>query len=260
MSAKYKSSRKAIPVRTEEAVLAKSRRRCTLCFGLHGDRKEKLGQIAHLDRNRSNNAESNLAWMCLDHHSLFDSTTKQHKNYTIPEVKEYRRRLYKVLHSAPQRSSRRVRRSSASKPKTAERSAKATNSPVASGANISQPINSPTVNLSLPAPTSGTLGRERYDEWRELEQLAGQLVEELASYRPLDQSMVAPKMVEYRQAAGRFARYDNVRRAILQLQNSLDRMFAAKRDRNDDEENLRSELDRDLKKLLSVSDQVTERD
>jgi hypothetical protein len=37
--------------------------------------------------------------------------------------------------------------------------------------------------------------------------------------------------VEYRQAAGRFARYDDVRRAILQLQNTFERMFAAKREK-----------------------------
>jgi hypothetical protein len=42
-------------------------------------------------------------------------------------------------------------------------------SAIASGSNISQRINSPTttLNLSLPAPRSGTPARERYDEWRE---------------------------------------------------------------------------------------------
>ncbi len=39
---------------------------------------------------------------------------------------------------------------------------------LASGFNISQNINSPTLNFSLPAPTSGTPARERYDEWREI--------------------------------------------------------------------------------------------
>jgi len=39
---------------------------------------------------------------------------------------------------------------------------------VASGANISQTINSPTLNLSLPAPSFGAPGRERYVEWREV--------------------------------------------------------------------------------------------
>jgi len=66
--------------------------------------------------------------------------------------------------------------------------------------------------------------------------------------------------VEYRQAAGRFARYDDVRRAILQLQNTFERMFAAKRDYNDDEEKIRSELDRDLKKLLKACDQANKTD
>src|SRR5260370_12436456 len=144
MSLKYKSPRKAIPIRIEKAVLAKSRRRCTLCFGLDGDLTEKRGQIAHLDGNRNNNAESNLAWMCLDHHRLFDSKTKQHKNYTIPEVKEYRRKLYKALRLIPQRSSsHRARRSSASKPNRAKRSTKIINSPVATNANISHTVYSP---------------------------------------------------------------------------------------------------------------------
>src|SRR5260370_4484130 len=133
MSLKYKSPRKAIPIRIEKAVLAKSRRRCTLCFGLDGDLTEKRGQIAHLDGNRNNNAESNLAWMCLDHHSLFDSKTKQHKNYTVSEVKEYRRRLYKALHPTLLRSPRRARRHrpSTAKPKQAEGSVNVKNSPVA---------------------------------------------------------------------------------------------------------------------------------
>jgi hypothetical protein len=93
-----------------------------------------------------------------------------------------------------------------------------------------------------------------------LEERAGQLVEELASHRTLAQSIVGPKLEEYRQAVGRFARYDDVRRAILQLQNTLERMFVAKRDHNDDEEKLRVELYRDLKKLLSACDHVTGRD
>jgi hypothetical protein len=46
--------------------------------------------------------------------------------------------------------------------------AKVTNSPVASGSNISQTINSSTLNLSLPAPASGAPGHERYREWREV--------------------------------------------------------------------------------------------
>jgi pyrimidine deaminase RibD-like protein len=107
---------------------------------------------------------------------------------------------------------------------------------------------------------TANLPRKGNERLPALEELAGQLVEELASYRPLDPSKVAPMLEEFRQAAGRFARYDHVRRAILQLQNTLERMFATKRDHTDDEQELRSELDRDLKQLLSACDQISERD
>jgi hypothetical protein len=89
--------RRPTPLGVETAVLANSARRCALCFYLNGDLTEKRGQIAHLDRNRNNPAEDNLAFMCLDHHSLFDSKTSQHKNYTIPEVKAARTKLYELV-------------------------------------------------------------------------------------------------------------------------------------------------------------------
>jgi hypothetical protein len=81
----------------ETAVLANSARRCALCFHLDGDLTEQHGQIAHLDGDRSNSAEDNLAFMCLKHHSLYDSTTRQHKNYTIQEVKAARTKLYELV-------------------------------------------------------------------------------------------------------------------------------------------------------------------
>jgi hypothetical protein len=98
------------------------------------------------------------------------------------------------------------------------------------------------------------------DRFFALEEQAGQLVEELSSYRSLDQTKVASSLEEFRQTAGRFARYDSVRRAILDLQNNLERMFVTKRDREDDERLLRSELDVNLKKLLKACDEITKRD
>lgn len=79
---------------TETAIVTKSRRRCAICFGLHGDRSKKRGQIAHLDRNRTNNVEDNLAFLCLDHHDEYDSKTSQSKGLTEQEVKVYRGQLY----------------------------------------------------------------------------------------------------------------------------------------------------------------------
>ena len=90
-----KPDRKKTPSETEDFVLVSSARRCALCFYLSSDTEEKAGQIAHLDQNPSNTAEDNLIWMCLEHHSLYDSKNRQHKNYKISEVKTYRKILYK---------------------------------------------------------------------------------------------------------------------------------------------------------------------
>jgi hypothetical protein len=89
--------RKPTPAEIETAVFLKSARRCPLCFHLHIDLAEKNGQIAHLDGNPSNSAEDNLAFLCLDHHTLYDSKTRQHKNYTIHEVKAARADLYRAI-------------------------------------------------------------------------------------------------------------------------------------------------------------------
>jgi hypothetical protein len=83
----------------ESRVLTRSARRCCLCFSLKRDFSEKEGQIAHLDQNPANRAEDNLAFLCLRHHSLYDSRTSQHKNYTIMEVKSARDALYERVQS-----------------------------------------------------------------------------------------------------------------------------------------------------------------
>lgn len=88
------SNRKKIPKITETRVLVSSRRRCAICFGLDTNTEEKKGQIAHLDRDNSNNNVDNLAYLCLEHHDQYDSRTSQSKGLTIEEVKEFRGQLY----------------------------------------------------------------------------------------------------------------------------------------------------------------------
>jgi hypothetical protein len=78
-------------------LLIQSRRRCCLCFGLKANIDEKDGQIAHLDRNPSNNSLDNLAWLCLSHHDQYDSVRGQTKRLTFEEVKSYREQLYSQL-------------------------------------------------------------------------------------------------------------------------------------------------------------------
>jgi hypothetical protein len=93
------------PIEVETRVLTRSSRRCCLCLLLDQDLREKKGQIAHLDGNAGNCKEDNLAYLCMEHHSLFDSTTSQHKNYTIQEVKQARERLYDRISSSDVRLS-----------------------------------------------------------------------------------------------------------------------------------------------------------
>jgi pyrimidine deaminase RibD-like protein len=96
------------------------------------------------------------------------------------------------------------------------------------------------------------------DRFLALEELAGQLVEELSSYRPLDRTVLVPWFDEFRRAPGKFVRYSEVRINALNLQNVLDRMFVAKRDHEDGQPELRAELDAALKALLTACDQARE--
>jgi hypothetical protein len=97
--------RKKTPADIEADVVLRSARRCTLCFQLSGDLTEKQGQIAHLDQNPSNFVEDNLVFMCLPHHSLYNSKTSQHKNYTMAEVKAARSRLHEAIVQEKQNAS-----------------------------------------------------------------------------------------------------------------------------------------------------------
>lgn len=91
------SIRKKIPPNIEEEVLTTSRRRCAICYCIDGDAREKRGQIAHLDKNPNNNKIDNLIYLCFTHHDQYDSKTSVSKNYTIHEVKKYRRKLYSKI-------------------------------------------------------------------------------------------------------------------------------------------------------------------
>ena len=97
--------RPTIPTTTQTELLTQSRRRCCLCFGLKSDIEVKDGQIAHLDRNVSNNRLDNLAWLCLPHHDNYDSIRRQTKRLTPDEVKAYRAKLYEQLSKPPFTSS-----------------------------------------------------------------------------------------------------------------------------------------------------------
>ena len=86
--------RVSIPGDNQDQVLLLSRRRCCICFGLHGDLDVKQGQIAHLDRDNTNYDLDNLAFICLPHHDQYDGKTSQSKALRESEVKKFRKELY----------------------------------------------------------------------------------------------------------------------------------------------------------------------
>jgi len=88
------ANRKQVPRSVQAQVLTLSRRRCCVCFGLNRDEGIKKGQIAHLDQDSGNDELDNLAFLCLDHHAEYDSTSRQAKGLTIEEVKHFREELY----------------------------------------------------------------------------------------------------------------------------------------------------------------------
>ncbi len=93
------TKRAKLPPEVEASVLIKSARRCAICFAYAQDFKQKPGQIAHLDHNRDNSAEDNLMFLCIQHHSEYDSVTRQHKNYTKTELKKLRKALYQATNA-----------------------------------------------------------------------------------------------------------------------------------------------------------------
>lgn len=99
------AKRRHTPAEVEARILTKSARRCCLCFALNADFREKKGQIAHLDKDPGNSTESNLAFLCFEHHSAFDSTNSQHKNYTIKEIELAQKQLFERVASRNGRSS-----------------------------------------------------------------------------------------------------------------------------------------------------------
>lgn len=90
-------NREGLTKGTEAEVLLKSGRRCCLCYGLHLDFDVKRGQIAHVNRDSSNSQMDNLAFLCLEHHDLYDSRTSQSKGFSETELRQYRNMLYEYV-------------------------------------------------------------------------------------------------------------------------------------------------------------------
>lgn len=67
-----------------------------MCFGLRNNLDIKDGQIAHLDRDRTNIDIENLAYLCLECHKAYDSKSNRVLSYTAGEIARYRLKLYRA--------------------------------------------------------------------------------------------------------------------------------------------------------------------
>ena len=87
-------ARKKISADTEHSVLVKCLRRCAMCFALNQNTNVVAGQIAHIDRDNTNDSLQNLVYLCLPHHNDYDSTFSQTKRWTVNEVIHFRDQLH----------------------------------------------------------------------------------------------------------------------------------------------------------------------
>lgn len=94
------TTRPKVPEATQASVLLQCRRRCSICYGLNRDNGEKRGQIAHIDRCRTNNSLGNLVFLCLEHHDEYDSSTRLSKGLTQTELRVFRAELIEALDAA----------------------------------------------------------------------------------------------------------------------------------------------------------------
>ncbi|HMY56597.1 MAG TPA: hypothetical protein PK671_26745 [Candidatus Obscuribacter sp.] len=59
--------------------------------------KETEGQIAHLDRDRTNAIAENLAFLCLECHKKYDTKSNRVLGFTAAEIRLYREKLCRAL-------------------------------------------------------------------------------------------------------------------------------------------------------------------
>ncbi|HVR39297.1 MAG TPA: hypothetical protein VMU84_09390 [Thermoanaerobaculia bacterium] len=93
MATHKRGTRKAPRPEVETQIFSDSARRCAICYVLDGDLGRKHGQVAHIDKDRTQSEEKNLVFLCLEHHNEYDGKTSQSKNITAGELREYKKRL-----------------------------------------------------------------------------------------------------------------------------------------------------------------------
>jgi hypothetical protein len=87
-------ARVVVPPDVRDEVLKRCQRHCCMCFGLHQRWAVAGGQLAHVDRDRTNAAIENLVFLCQDCHTVYDTKNNRVLSFTPGELTYYRDKLY----------------------------------------------------------------------------------------------------------------------------------------------------------------------
>lgn len=104
------------------------------------------------------------------------------------------------------------------------------------------------------------LVRKEIDRMFAVEETAGELAELVGSYRRvwsgIEETRLQRLFTEVEATAGRLSRYPELRQALRDVNNVCQRLFVAIRDHDNDEREIRSELDPALQKLHRAVDRA----
>ena len=116
------------------------------------------------------------------------------------------------------------------------------------------------VSLAIKKERRQLLWSKELDRFLTLEESVGILMEDLGGYKSIQdrEEYLLQKLHQLSNDAGKFSRYPAVRPSIRDIHNVLSRLYAAKRDYQDERET-RSELEPAYRKLLDACDSVVTR-
>lgn len=105
------TTRRQIPKKAIDDLLVKSKRRCALCYMIHGDTTPKIGDIAHIEpiSHGGKSTADNLIFLCAQHHAEIDRAGGSAR--TVAEIKTARDKLYDAISKEseePQATGRKV--------------------------------------------------------------------------------------------------------------------------------------------------------
>lgn len=104
------------------------------------------------------------------------------------------------------------------------------------------------------------LVRKEIDRMFAVEEMAGELAELVGKYRRvwsgIEETRLQTLFTDLEATAGRLSRYPELRQALRDVSNVCQRLFVAVRDHNNDEREIRGEVDPALQKLHQAVDRA----